>query len=485
MLESNAKKAQAGWSSHVSKHMGMAVLLVSLLAVCAEAVTWAPIGVSTVVDQSVGALCLGGPQPGTYTAFPWDSMNMLRGAAAVIAVENTIDQETGLPVDAFAGYVGGGLQIHGCSQQQPCMDVYCPDGYLAYFSGGKLRQGRDQQLTVNIPPPGGFYRKITGNEEGVKAKGMIARCIDANGNIDVDTHTKAGEYVLFAGTSCGVLFHADTPETGVAFSAACANSAWAIYKDDGSQLTQPKLCPNGHLMYVDLTHTSGEEQPYTSGGGGDLYTSGSNKTLPEVNVTRGKEQWFSKVVNMGHVQKADNAYGGKNSQSLMQYTVLHCKTLNTCGVTYETQGVGGDCSHFVAHALAAGGYRVPGAGPGRSCPNGLTHSTSELQAAFQQSSSGVQTIQNYRETRKGDVAFLWTNGTGGPHHSMILGETVRAVNGNYCAAVYCHTVDRCNEELCSQELVRPFFRVPVNMADKMLISTNDTGEEDKRTAILL
>ena len=69
----------------------------------AQAVVWAPIGVASVKDQSIGTLCLGGPRPGTYTAFPWDSRNTLRGAAAIIAVQETTDPETGLPVDGFAG----------------------------------------------------------------------------------------------------------------------------------------------------------------------------------------------------------------------------------------------------------------------------------------------------------------------------------------------------------------------------------------------
>lgn len=437
------------------------MMLLPMYACPTKAVTWAPVSTPAIADQSIGAVCLGGSQPGTYTGFPWDGGNTLRGAAGVIAVEQTTDPDTGLPVDGFAGYVGGGLQVHGCSQQQACLDTYCPDGYLAYFSGGKLREGRDQQLTVNIPPPGGLYNKITGSAGGVKAKGMVARCIDANGQVDVDTHTTADEYVLFSGNSCGVLFSADTSETGVAFSAVCANSAWATYRDDGTQLTQPKLCPNSHLMYVDLTNTSGEDQPYTTAGEG-IYNLGPKKVLPKMNVTRNMEQWHGKVVNLKYKEHTGSLYDIENSQALLRYAVQHCKTLNTCGITYDAEGVGGDCSHFVAHTLSAGGYTVPGAGPGRSCPSGLTHSTSELQANFQRPGSGVQAIQNYQQTRRGDIAFLWARGTGGPYHSMILGETVRASNGQYCAAVYCHTQDRCNEELCSPDLVRPFFRVPVN-----------------------
>ena len=315
---------------------------------------------------------------------------------------------------------------------------------------------------MNIPPPGGVYRKITGQDGGVKAKGIVARCIDAQGHIDVDTKIEPHEYILFAGTSCGVVFHAETAETGIAFSAVCANTAWSAYDDDGSQLTQPKLCPNGHLMYVDLTNTSGGEQPYTSSGTID-HSLEPNKTLPEVNVTRRKEPWLGTALDL---QYMDNAHASGNSQALLRYAVLKCKAYNSCGMTYAGEGVGGDCSHFVAHALAAGGYKVPGAGPGRSCPSGLTHSTSELQAAFQRSGSGVQAIQDYQQTQRGDVAFLWRGqGTGGPYHSMILGETVRSSAGQYCASVYCHTADRCNEELCSPDLTRPFFRVPVNTVD--------------------
>ena len=337
--------------------------------------------------------------------------------------------------------------MHGCSQAAGCTDTSCPAGSLAFVVGGRLHTGRDATLIVNIQPPGGLYGEINGPNGGVKAGGVASSCIASNGRSTDDGWTT--DAIYFTGSSCGVYYHASTPGTGVAFSCVCAKGSWYAVNNSGATVHTAPSCDSGSLMVTDLVQVTESSQPYESGVPDWLNFSSARANVPHVSM-----------------QEARLSF---NYQGLLRYAVQYCDATNPCGASY--MGRGGDCSHFLAHMLSAGGLTIQNANPKRNCPSGLVHSNSEILSALKQLGPGLaQPIYNLGDAQRGDIAFLYKGGVGGPHHGMILAGKVV----NNCAEVYCHTDNRCAEKLCSSELVGPIFRISPGMSARTIVITTSS-----------
>ena len=403
-----------------------------------------------MADSSMGLLCLGGPQPGHLTLFPWDRSNLANAYSTYMTTEITSDPETGLEVDGYLLFGGGGASMHGCSPEDGCSDLECGPGELAFITGGKLKKGRDGTLVVNIPPPGGFYYEITGPSGGVKAAAITSACVQSDGNIISDSWSPKTDSVYYTGIGCAVYYHTETPDTGVAFSSVCTSGQWyAVSKDDNSTTHESAPCLLGSLMITDLVGVTEVDQPYTS--------SGPTGWHPGKEAMQQRNRHF--VKNLAF-----------NERALFQFAADYCDQSVPIPGDISYRGVGGDCSHFLAHMLAAGGLRITNANFGRNCPLGLIHSNYEMQLAFlKMGPTNAQPIYSTLATLRGDVAFLYTNGRGVPYHGMILAGPIFPEGGQNCAAVYCHTSDRCGEKLCSPNLVPPFYRISPGVPPRTII----------------
>ncbi|KAF2278712.1 glycoside hydrolase [Westerdykella ornata] len=115
----------------------------------------------TFRDGSVSLLCLCSTGGATQTTLPWRLANTITVHNAYMRHGTRPDPVTGQNVDFFAGVGAGGAHMVGDSDDGH-MDISCPAGCVSWWSYGKLVAGRDSNLEVVIPPPGGLYRTITG-----------------------------------------------------------------------------------------------------------------------------------------------------------------------------------------------------------------------------------------------------------------------------------------------------------------------------------
>lgn len=210
----------------------------------------------TFRDGSVSLLCVcSGSGGATMTTLPWRLANTIAVRNAYMRHGTRPDPVTGTPVDFFAGVGAGGVHMVGDSDDGP-IDMTCPAGCISWWSYGRLISGRDSDLQVVIPPPGGLYGKITGPDGGLRAGAMNAKCIGTP--LPADFRCVAGgRECVYAGGPCIVLFYVSPGEPGYSITAACAG---AFFTDEGSSTAG--ACAGDMLSVTDLTQIVEYSQEY-------------------------------------------------------------------------------------------------------------------------------------------------------------------------------------------------------------------------------
>lgn len=136
-----------------------------------------------------------------------------------------------------------------------------------------------------------------------------------------------------------------------------------------------------------------------------------------------------------------------DSSAAFAYATTYCsQTTNICGKHYES-----DCTHYIAHCLAAGGVGFKGGDPQARCPAGLVIRAEELAAAFYNSTkiyNNVTQLDSYEQGRRGDYGFL--KRLIEKSHAFLLSGVPNATS----APVYAHTNNHCGDLM---ESVRIYF----------------------------
>jgi len=186
-------------------------------------------------DESVGAVCINDPSvdpnAGQGIILPWRQVNYVEGRFGYMREWNMLDVETGGRVVGKMGFAAGGFNLKGVGDgDQPGVEVQaeltCPVGSLAFFFTGKLDGGvRDDYLSVNVRPPGGFYREISGPEGGLKAEAFRISCPGSGpAHVDLICGEDREDVCTLAAGNCGVIYSMPpgSPLVGESLSAVCA-----------------------------------------------------------------------------------------------------------------------------------------------------------------------------------------------------------------------------------------------------------------------
>ncbi|KAF1952080.1 glycoside hydrolase [Byssothecium circinans] len=211
----------------------------------------------TFRDGSVSLLCVcSGGGSATMTILPWRLPNSITVRNAYMRHGTRPDPVTGRTVDFFAGVGAGGVRMVGDSNDGP-VDITCPAGCLAWWSYGKLVSGRDSNLQVVIPPPGGLYRTISGPSGGLRAGAMDSKRVGPPSSTNFRC-VAGSRKCVFAGGPCIVLFSVSPGAPGYSITAACAA---AFFNDDGS--VTAGSCIGDMLSVTDLVRIVEYSQVYT------------------------------------------------------------------------------------------------------------------------------------------------------------------------------------------------------------------------------
>ena len=137
-----------------------------------------------------------------------------------------------------------------------------------------------------------------------------------------------------------------------------------------------------------------------------------------------------------------------------KYAKDYCsKSENSCGVFLKADNLS-DCSHFIAHCLAAGGIEVKN--PDKSnalCPKGLAVRSADIENELRALAKKYKNVFeiDLSDAIVGDVGFLKNlrPARGGyvPTHAFMISKP-----GNYRAGlakpfVWSHTANRCDSEM--------------------------------------
>lgn len=170
-----------------------------------------------------------------------------------------------------------------------------------------------------------------------------------------------------------------------------------------------------------------------------------------------------------------------DSVAALQYAKDWCRGGNAC-----TSGTNGqfktdnntDCTHFMAHVLAAGGVEVPGIGA--KCDKKLVVRVAELGKWLEDATktyANVKKVADWQQTKAGDLAFAtgftfhgWDLSVNGYQHAMLLVETAKADG----ALVYAHSTNKCGEatgKFAGKD--GTYFRIDPSPLDGVWLSADD------------
>ncbi len=161
------------------------------------------------------------------------------------------------------------------------------------------------------------------------------------------------------------------------------------------------------------------------------------------------------------------------------YAETWCRAGNDCpdGQFSGIEGgiINTDCTHFISHALLAGGVRVPGDGIAQ-CKSGLSYRVKELEAWF---AAGVAKYANVKridwvQAGADDFVFLegfrWRDLEFSVTHVMLVGGPVDSQG----SVVFGHSNERCGKEHIDYDAASKarFYRIEPSPLDGAWRSTD-------------
>ncbi len=167
-----------------------------------------------------------------------------------------------------------------------------------------------------------------------------------------------------------------------------------------------------------------------------------------------------------------------DSAKSLAYLKKWCKDGNDCPDGQFKEPNGTDCTHFIAHALLAGGVKVANLGP--TCKSGCCIRVKQLAPAFSNAAdrfSNVSAVE-LKDTRAGDFVFQ-VSLFGSKSHVMVLADKP----DDKGAKIYGHETNRCGEyvefDLSDCKFYRIEDAVAIDLQKLELQLTKHEGKHNK------